>query len=152
MIAIPVTGLLAEQTAPAVNNIEARRQSVVDLEKYESDGGSYWNGYYDGGRITYLREASKPSLSAEERAALYLASAKEAAALMDSPNSGESARVIYNNGWKPPPIPYSATTRSSCALIAHRRGHRHQLAGFPVDGASHYQLPVFRHSAAGLFH
>ena len=33
-IVIPVTGLIAEETAAAVNDIEARRQSVVDLEKH----------------------------------------------------------------------------------------------------------------------
>jgi pimeloyl-ACP methyl ester carboxylesterase len=46
--------------------------------------------------VTHLREARKQSLGAEQRAALYLDSAKEASALIDSRDSGESARVIYN--------------------------------------------------------
>lgn len=44
----------------------------------------------------HLKEASKKTLSVEERAALYLKSAREAYALMDSPASAESARQIYN--------------------------------------------------------
>jgi pimeloyl-ACP methyl ester carboxylesterase len=46
--------------------------------------------------VTQLREARKETRSTEQRAVLYLNSAKEAAGLLDSPNSGASARVIYN--------------------------------------------------------
>ena len=46
--------------------------------------------------VAHLREARKQTLSAEQRAALYLESAKEASGLLDSRDSGESARVIYN--------------------------------------------------------
>lgn len=46
--------------------------------------------------VAHLREARKQTLSAEQRAALYLDSAREASGLLDSRDSGESARVIYN--------------------------------------------------------
>jgi pimeloyl-ACP methyl ester carboxylesterase len=47
--------------------------------------------------VTRLREARKQSLTAEQRAALYLDSAKEAAGILDNRESGEPARTIYNN-------------------------------------------------------
>jgi pimeloyl-ACP methyl ester carboxylesterase len=47
--------------------------------------------------VTHLREARKQTLSTEQRAVLYLDSAKEASAILDSRESGEAARVIYNN-------------------------------------------------------
>lgn len=43
-----------------------------------------------------LKRASSASLGAEQRAALYLDAAREASSLLDSPHSGESARIIYN--------------------------------------------------------
>jgi pimeloyl-ACP methyl ester carboxylesterase len=46
--------------------------------------------------VTQLREARKQTLSAEQRAVLYLAAAREASVILDSRESGESARVIYN--------------------------------------------------------
>lgn len=46
--------------------------------------------------VAQLKEAGKQSLGTEERAALYLSSAREASSLLDSPNSGEPARIIYN--------------------------------------------------------
>lgn len=46
--------------------------------------------------VAHLKQASKATLSTEERAALYLESAREASALMASPASAESARQIYN--------------------------------------------------------
>jgi hypothetical protein len=46
--------------------------------------------------VSHLKQAGAQSLTAEQRAALYLESAKEATALLDSSASGESARVIYN--------------------------------------------------------
>lgn len=46
--------------------------------------------------VTQLKDARKISLSTEERVALYLSSAKESLALIDSPTAGESARSVYN--------------------------------------------------------
>lgn len=46
--------------------------------------------------VVQLKQAGKQTLQGEERAALYLSSASEASSLLDSPNSGEAARVIYN--------------------------------------------------------
>lgn len=46
--------------------------------------------------VAHLKEAGRKTPGAEQRAVLYLESAREAAALLDSPASGESARVIYN--------------------------------------------------------
>lgn len=45
---------------------------------------------------TSLKRASSASLGAEQRAALYLDAAREASSLLDSPHSGEPARMIYN--------------------------------------------------------
>jgi pimeloyl-ACP methyl ester carboxylesterase len=47
--------------------------------------------------VSHLKQAGTQSLSVEQRAVLYLDSAKEAAAIFDSRESGEAARVIYNN-------------------------------------------------------
>jgi pimeloyl-ACP methyl ester carboxylesterase len=44
----------------------------------------------------HLKPAAAQSLTAEQRAVLYLDSAKEASALLDSRSAGESVRVIYN--------------------------------------------------------
>ena len=44
----------------------------------------------------HLKEAGAQATPAEQRAALYLASAAESFDLLDSPKSGEAARVIYN--------------------------------------------------------
>ncbi|RPJ35054.1 MAG: hypothetical protein EHM17_04085 [Verrucomicrobiaceae bacterium] len=46
--------------------------------------------------VTHLREARKQALTDEQRAVLYLDSAREASSILDSHESGESARVIYN--------------------------------------------------------
>ena len=46
--------------------------------------------------VAHLKQASKVTLSAEERAGLYLESAREAYALLGSQTSGESARQVYN--------------------------------------------------------
>jgi pimeloyl-ACP methyl ester carboxylesterase len=46
--------------------------------------------------VTQLSEARKQTLSAEQRAVLYLDAAREASVILDSRESGESARVIYN--------------------------------------------------------
>ena len=46
--------------------------------------------------VTHLREAREQTLSDEQRAVLYLDSAREASAILDSHESGESARMIYN--------------------------------------------------------
>jgi hypothetical protein len=46
--------------------------------------------------VVQLKQAGKQSLGIEERAALYLSAAKESSSLFDSPNSGEPARIIYN--------------------------------------------------------
>ena len=46
--------------------------------------------------VISLKQAASKSLSAEQRAALYLDAAREAAALLDSPVSGDAARTIYN--------------------------------------------------------
>lgn len=46
--------------------------------------------------VVQLKQAGKQTLRAEERAVLYLSSASEASSLLDSPSSGEAARVIYN--------------------------------------------------------
>jgi len=46
--------------------------------------------------VTHLREARKQTLTDEQRAVLYLDSVREASAILDSHESGESARVIYN--------------------------------------------------------
>jgi hypothetical protein len=43
-----------------------------------------------------LKQAASKTLTEEKRAALYLDAAREAAALLDSPESGEAARIIYN--------------------------------------------------------
>jgi pimeloyl-ACP methyl ester carboxylesterase len=47
--------------------------------------------------VTHLREARKPSLTAEQRAVLYLDAAREASGILDTRESGESARAIYNH-------------------------------------------------------
>ncbi len=44
----------------------------------------------------HLKQAAAQSLTAEQRAVLYLDSAKEASALLDSRSAGESVRVNYN--------------------------------------------------------
>ena len=46
--------------------------------------------------VAHLKQAAAKSLTAEQRAVLYLESAQEASALLDSRSSGEAARVIYN--------------------------------------------------------
>ena len=46
--------------------------------------------------VSQLKEASNQSLTAEQRAVLYLTAAKEASGILDSTESGESARVTYN--------------------------------------------------------
>ncbi|MDP3849259.1 MAG: alpha/beta fold hydrolase [Luteolibacter sp.] len=46
--------------------------------------------------VVSLKQAASKSLTAEQRAALYLDAAREAATLLDSPNSGEAAQTIYN--------------------------------------------------------
>ncbi|MCU0751454.1 MAG: alpha/beta hydrolase [Akkermansiaceae bacterium] len=46
--------------------------------------------------VLSLEQASSPKATAEQRAALYLDAAREASTLLDSPNSGEPARVVYN--------------------------------------------------------
>lgn len=46
--------------------------------------------------VVSLKQASSKSLPPEQRAALYLNAAREAALLLDSPSSGEAARQIYN--------------------------------------------------------
>jgi hypothetical protein len=43
-----------------------------------------------------LKQAASKTLTEEKRAALYLDAARQAAALLDSPESGEAARIIYN--------------------------------------------------------
>ena len=49
-----------------------------------------------GPAVTQLKEASRTSLTAEERAVLYLNSASEASRLLDSKQSGGESRIIYN--------------------------------------------------------
>ncbi len=44
----------------------------------------------------HLKQAAAQSLTAEQRAVLYLDSAKEASALLDTRGSGDDARAIYN--------------------------------------------------------
>lgn len=46
--------------------------------------------------VLHLKQAGAQTLSAEQRAVLYLESANEASALMGSAGSGAAARVIYN--------------------------------------------------------
>ena len=46
--------------------------------------------------VIALKQADSKSLTTQQRAALYLDAAREAAALLDSPNSAEAARTIYN--------------------------------------------------------
>jgi pimeloyl-ACP methyl ester carboxylesterase len=46
--------------------------------------------------VESLKQAASPTLSAEQRAVLYLDSAREASRLLDSPDSGGPARMIYN--------------------------------------------------------
>ena len=46
--------------------------------------------------VAHLKEAGRKTLPAEERAALYLASAAEAEDLLGSPASGAAAREVYN--------------------------------------------------------
>jgi len=46
--------------------------------------------------VAHLKEASAKTTPASERAALYLKSAAEAKVLLDSPASGEAARIVYN--------------------------------------------------------
>lgn len=46
--------------------------------------------------VVSLKQADSKSLGAEQRAALYLDAAREASALLDSANSGEAARIIFN--------------------------------------------------------
>lgn len=45
----------------------------------------------------HLKEARRKSLTTEQRAILYLEAAREASALLDSPDSSEPARIIYND-------------------------------------------------------
>ncbi|MES2922651.1 MAG: alpha/beta fold hydrolase [Verrucomicrobiota bacterium] len=46
--------------------------------------------------VLHLKEADTITMSAQERAALYLESAREAQALLGSPASAEAGRIIYN--------------------------------------------------------
>jgi len=46
--------------------------------------------------VMQLQQAGKSSLTDEQRVVLYLDSAREASALLDSPSSGAAARAIYN--------------------------------------------------------
>jgi hypothetical protein len=46
--------------------------------------------------VLALKQAASPKPSPEERAALYLDAAREAAELLDSPASADAARLIYN--------------------------------------------------------
>lgn len=47
--------------------------------------------------VRHLNEAGKITTTTEQRAALYLDAAREAAGLLDSPSSGADARRIYNS-------------------------------------------------------
>lgn len=49
------------------------------------------------GAVAYLKQATRKTLSPEERAALYLSSAAQSARLLDSPEAGTSARETYNS-------------------------------------------------------
>ena len=44
--------------------------------------------------VTHLKDAGAKSLTTEQRAARYLASARESSQLLDHPESGDSARII----------------------------------------------------------
>lgn len=46
--------------------------------------------------VIHLKDAGAKSLTTEQRAARYLASARESSQLLDHPESGDSARIIYN--------------------------------------------------------
>lgn len=46
--------------------------------------------------VVSMEQAASPKATPEQRAALYLQAAREASALLDSPESGAAARLIYN--------------------------------------------------------
>jgi hypothetical protein len=51
-----------DQIAELTKSIPAHE----DVEKYESDGGSYWNGYYDGGRVSEAWKQNRRDSSASD--------------------------------------------------------------------------------------
>jgi hypothetical protein len=95
-----------------------------------------------GSAVTHLREAGKPSLSAEQRAVLYLDSAREAAGLLDSRESGESARVVYNK----------AVADLTVLLRSSQNGSRWNRPVTLSSGGTSYQLRFAQGTRDGIHH
>lgn len=91
--------------------------------------------------VVHLKEASAISLPAGQRIVLYLDAAREAAGLLDSPDSGEAARVIYNKA----AADLTVLLRNSEAGRMWNRPQRHG------SGASAYRLRFAGKSRNGLW-
>jgi chromosome segregation ATPase len=63
-------GKIDEHIIKRIDQIAELTKSIPaheDVEKYESDGGSYWNGYYDGGRISEAWKQNRRDASASDK-------------------------------------------------------------------------------------
>jgi hypothetical protein len=62
-------GKIDEHIIKRIDQIAELTKSIPaheDVEKYESDGGSYWNGYYDGGRVSEEWKQNRRDSSASD--------------------------------------------------------------------------------------
>jgi cob(I)alamin adenosyltransferase len=63
-------GKIDEHIIKRIDQIAELTKSIPaheDVEKYESDGGSYWNGYYDGGRVSEEWKQNRRDSSASDK-------------------------------------------------------------------------------------
>jgi len=91
--------------------------------------------------VTQLRAARKEKHTPEQRAVLYLNSAREAAGLLDSPNSGASARVIYN----------TAAAELVALLRSADQGQLWNRAGTLSHGGTTYHLRFAKPTSDGVW-
>jgi hypothetical protein len=62
-------GKIDEHIIKRIDQIAELTKSIPthqDVDKYESDGGSYWNGYYDGGRVSEEWKQNRRDSSASD--------------------------------------------------------------------------------------
>ena len=91
--------------------------------------------------VMHLKQAASKSLPAEQRAALYLESAKEASALFASPASGAAARVIYNQ----------AATDLTVLLRSARHGNLWNRPLTLASGSTTYRLRFAKATRDGVW-
>lgn len=63
-------GKIDEHIIKRIDQIAELTKSIPaheDVEKYEYDGGSYWNGYYDGGRVSEEWKQNRRDASASDK-------------------------------------------------------------------------------------